>query len=175
MGGTSMTVLDSNFLATSGITRRTFVKRASMSLLAFAPAFSLMERAHAASADSVVAETAFGKIRGVEMRGVKIFKGVPYGDTTTGQNRFMPAKNPVAWTGTRDALDYGPSTPQLNPDVQAPVSQFAISRRAAEGEDCLVLNIWTPGLKDGGKRPVMFWLHGGGFVSGSGSAPEYDG
>jgi para-nitrobenzyl esterase len=126
-----------------------------------------------------VAETAAGKVRGLINEGVSVFKGVPYGASTAGANRFMPAKPVAKWPGVRDALDYGPSTPQSNPNVQRQPSATAgligeLSDRP-ESEDCLVLNIWTRGLKDNAKRPVMFWIHGGGFQSGSGSSPGYDG
>lgn len=115
-----------------------------------------------AEAGEVIAETAYGKIRGVETQGIRIFKGVPYGASTAGRNRFMPPMNPAAWSGVRDALQYGPSAPQT-------------AAMKGESEDCLVLNVWTPALKDGRKRPVMFWCHGGGFASGSGSSPGTDG
>jgi para-nitrobenzyl esterase len=153
--------------------RRTFLKQTS--LLAIAPATAVL--AHAQTQDSVIAETAFGKIRGEEVQGVKIFKGVPYGASTAGQNRFMPPKDPAPWTGVRDALHYGPSTPQSDPGVARTVSRLSVASAGlpAESEDCLVLNVWTPGLKDGRKRPVLFWCHGGGFVSGSGSSPGTDG
>ena len=126
---------------------------------------------------SVIAETAFGKIRGEEVQGIKIFKGVPYGANTAGQNRFMPPEDPAPWSGVRDALHYGPSTPQSDPGVPRAVSALstASANLPPESEDCLVLNVWTPALKDGRKRPVLFWCHGGGFVSGSGSSPGTDG
>ena len=87
---------------------------------------------------------------------------------------YMPPKKPVAWTGTREALDFGPSCPQL-PGFKTP--EIQLMQNLASGpssEDCLVLNVWTPAT-DGAKRPVMFWLHGGGFQFGSGSQPFYDG
>jgi para-nitrobenzyl esterase len=148
--------------------RRTFLKQTS--LLAIAPALARADQ-------SVVADTAFGKIRGEEIQGIKIFKGVPYGATTAGQNRFMPPMDPAPWSGVRDALHYGPSTPQSNPGVARVVSPLstASANLPPESEDCLVLNVWTPALKDGRKRPVLFWCHGGGFVSGSGSSPGTDG
>lgn len=151
--------------------RRTFLKQAS--LLAAAPAFLRAQTVQ----NLVVAETAFGKVRGEEVRGVKIFKGVPYGANTAGANRFLPPKDPAPWSDVRDALHYGPSTPQSNPGVRRPVSPLSTASAGlpAESEDCLVLNVWTPALKDGRKRPVLFWCHGGGFSSGSGSSPGTDG
>ncbi len=151
--------------------RRTFLKQTS--LLALAPALARADQ----SGNNVVADTAFGKIRGEEVQGIKIFKGVPYGASTAAQNRFMPPMDPAPWSGVRDALHYGPSTPQSNPGVPRTVSALstASANLPPESEDCLVLNIWTPALADGRKRPVLFWCHGGGFVSGSGSSPGTDG
>jgi para-nitrobenzyl esterase len=154
--------------------RRTFLKQTS--LLAIAPATAVLARGQS-SQNSVVADTAFGKIRGEEIQGIKIFKGVPYGATTAGQNRFMPPVDPTPWAGVRDTLHYGPSAPQRNPEAAGAVSPLAVASAnlPPESEDCLVLNVWTPALKDGRKRPVLFWCHGGGFVSGSGSSPGTDG
>ena len=122
----------------------------------------LATRAHAQAASGDVVETTAGRVRGAVEDGVHVFKGIPYGAPTGGPNRFR-APQPPAWTGVREALAYGPSAPQ--------------NRGGAVGgdEDCLVLNVWTRGLDDGGRRPVMVWLHGGGFRSGSGSSPLYDG
>jgi len=145
-------------------TRRDFIASAA----AFIAAPILADRAAATEA-SRVASTASGKLRGQTVRGVSIFKGIPYGASTTGKNRFMPPLNPPAWTGVRDALQYGASAPQSNP--AGPVS----AQRIPESEDCLFLNIWTPAVGDGKKRPVMFWCHGGGFRTGTGSDPRLDG
>jgi para-nitrobenzyl esterase len=158
--------------------RRTFLKQTS--LLAIAPASAVLARAQAVEKtgqNTVIAETAFGKVRGEEVQGIKIFKGIPYGATTAGQNRFMPPADPAPWSGVRDALHYGPSTPQSDPGSPRAVSPLSVASAnlPAESEDCLVLNVWTPALKDGRKRPVLFWCHGGGFVSGSGSSPGTDG
>lgn len=128
-------------------------------------------------ARAVEAETSFGRVRGLDDGGVKIFLGIPYGASTAGRNRFMPPGDPAKWSGVRDTFQYGPSAPQREPDGAERTSRLAVAAAAlpAEGEDCLVLNVWTPAVNDGGKRPVMFWCHGGGFAAGSGSSPVTDG
>jgi para-nitrobenzyl esterase len=125
----------------------------------------------------VEVQTVFGRVRGVDNGGVKNFKGIPYGASTAGRNRFMPPRDPVVWSGVRDALAYGPSAPQREPSVQAAPEPLSVASAGLppESEDCLVLNVWTPGVDDGGKRPVMLWCHGGAFSGGSGSSPGTDG
>ena len=125
-----------------------------------------------------VAETTAGKVRGRSEGGVHVFKAIPYGDTTAGANRFMAPKPPKPWAGIRDCFEYGPQTPQgTGPAVApapAPHPSLYAARPEPQSEDCLILNVWTPAL-DNKKRPVMFWIHGGGFSTGSGSSPWYDG
>jgi para-nitrobenzyl esterase len=133
-----------------------------------------------AQSSHVEANTAFGRVRGVDANGIKTFKGIPYGASTAGPNRFMPPVDPAKWSGVRDALVYGASAPQRDPAAApAPDRSAGLSVAAAslpaEGEDCLVLNVWTPAVGDGGRRPVMVWCHGGGFATGSGSSPVTDG
>ena len=83
----------------------------------------------------------------------------------------MPPLDPAKWTGVRDALEYGPTAPQTDPSAAA----RAVNQGPAEGENCLVLNVWTPATGDNRKRPVMLWCHGGGFATGSGSGAGIDG
>jgi para-nitrobenzyl esterase len=152
--------------------RRDFIWHACV----LAASGAALRNAHAES-QFVTAETAFGRVRGVDLDGVKIFKGIPYGASTAGNRRFLPPENPARWTGVRDALEYGPSAPQREPGVDRGTSALAVAAAGlpAEGEDCLRLNVWTPQIGDGRKRPVMLWCHGGGFSTGSGSSPVTDG
>src|SRR6478672_5446701 len=150
--------------------RRTFVKHAGL-LLAGAQLAPWLKFVNAADVENAIADTSSGKVRGLVVDGVKIFKGIPYGAPTDGKNRFMPPVKPAAWAGTRDALAFGPTAPQRSDNS----GTTAAGSPAAQSEDCLVLNVFTPGLNDGRKRPVMVWLHGGGFSSGSGSGRILDG
>jgi para-nitrobenzyl esterase len=123
--------------------------------------------------ETPVVETTSGKVRGVIQSGTHTFRGIPYGASTAGSNRFMPPRKPEPWTGVRDAFQNGPTAPQLS----GPPNALILNHKepAAQGEDCLVINVFTPGVNDGRKRPVMVWLHGGGFASGAGSAHSFDG
>ena len=154
-------------------TRRQFVLQSAATLAA---AGFLPSRAWAAETP-VEAETAFGRVRGVDVEGIKTFKAIPYGASTAGRNRFRPPMDPAKWTGVRDALAYGPSAPQREPGTAANTSDLAVAGAGMreESEDCLVLNVWTPALGDNRKRPVMVWCHGGGFATGSGSSPITEG
>ncbi len=151
----------------SGTSRRTFVRQAAL-LVAGASA-APWARLSAADAVGVTAATSNGSVRGLTSGGINVFKGVHYGGTTTGKNRFMPPTRPMPWTGTRDALAYGPTAPQTTG------AGGARGGGLTESEDCLVLNVFTPALGGGRGRPVMVWLHGGGFSSGSGSGAVLDG
>ncbi len=152
-------------------------------------------RADAAPASSPIVKTQSGSIAGLARNGVLSFLGIPYGAPTGGAGRFMPPRPPAPWAGTRDAKAYGDACPQvplgtspfaakLPPGVAPPpptVMQTQLAslfsggpHEARQSEDCLVLNVWTRAL-DTAKRPVMVWLHGGGFAVGSGSSPMYDG
>ena len=110
---------------------------------------------------TTVARTRSGQIGGQIEDGVHVFRGVPYG-ADTADRRWQPALREARWRGVRDAHEYGPSAPQ----------------RGNEGpgsEDCLRVNVWTPALRDGARRPILVYIHGGGFTTGSGSDPLYDG
>ena len=120
-----------------------------------------------------VAETASGRIRGLELPGAIAFKGVPYGAPTGGARRFRPPAPPEPWTGVRDATTYGPRAPQPARAMIPEAGDF-LTGTGPMSEDCLRLNVWTPAL-DSARRPVMVWLHGGGFRTGSGNSLFYDG
>ncbi len=158
--------------------RRDFLKRGSLLALSGGVLGSAVLHPALSQQRFVEAQTSFGRVRGTDVDGVKTFKGIPYGASTAGQNRFMPPADPAPWTGVRDALDYGPSAPQTRSRAArapTPASRSRAPSLPAESEDCLVLNVWTPALSDGAKRPVMLWCHGGGFATGSGSSPVTDG
>ena len=146
------------------ISRRKFLSGSSVC----AGAFSIGSFSAFAQKSTIEAETQFGRVRGFQYGDVKVFKGIQYGADTSGTNRFKPPKNPDPWSGVKDAFEYGPAAPQSDP-------ASGIQYDGNESEDCLVLNIWTRGSRDDMKRPVMFWCHGGGFRSLSGSSPRYDG
>ena len=118
--------------------------------------------------------TRSGRVRGLVKDGVHQFWGVPYGASTEGVNRFMPPRQPDPWTDVRDHFQIGHRAP-LQPGAvpPAPVVE-ALDRMDEEGEDCLRVNVFTPAL-DNQPRPVMVWMHGGGFSGGSGNYLLYDG
>ncbi len=131
-----------------------------------------------ASDKRAIVETSAGKVRGYTRNGIYTFKGIPYGATTEGNARFMPPTKPAPWAGLRSSLQYEHVAPQ------GPRAGWANDEEAwmfswddgIQGEDCLRVNIWTPSINDNKKRPVMVWLHGGGFVAGSGQElRSYDG
>lgn len=128
-------------------------------------------RATPAAATDSVAVTNAGKVRGRQIGGVHVFKGIRYGASTEGSGRFLPPRAATAWTGIQDAFEDGPQCFQSDPFGKLKVSYEALP----ESEDCLRLNVWTPGLRDGKRRPVMVWLHGGGLWRGSVAGDWQDG
>jgi para-nitrobenzyl esterase len=115
-----------------------------------------------------------GRVRGLLLENnVHAFKGVPFGAPTGGARRFLPPIRPEPWTGVRDCFELGRRSPLIDSML---VREFdSLNRREPMGEDCLNLNIWTPGVGGSGKRPVMVWLHGGGYAAGSPGFVCYDG
>jgi len=162
--------------------RRTFLKQSSLLLAAASagallPALSSFAAAQNNAGLFVTADTAYGKVQGLDISGIKTFLGVPYGASTAGKNRFMPPQKPAPWAGVRDALHYGQISPQppADPRLEYVRAIDWDKQPGGMGEDCLVLNIWTPSLASGTKRTVMVSFHGGGFGTGSSNAPGYYG
>ena len=121
-----------------------------------------------------VANTEYGKIRGFVLRGINQFLGIPYGADTSGKNRFMPPVKPAAWKEIKPCVWWGNTAPQIMEKRYANAYASFVDHWNYDdvSEDCLKLNVWTPAL-DSGKRPVVVWLHGGGFTNGN--AIEQDG
>lgn len=125
-----------------------------------------------------LAETTNGKVRGFIHKDIYNFLGIPYGANTAGKNRFMPPQKPDPWKEVYPAVYWPNSAPQL-------LDNFYANRYLAftdywhyddVSENCLGINVWTPGYKDNSKRPVLLWLHGGGYTSGNSiEHPEYHG
>lgn len=124
------------------------------------------------AAERPVASTQYGDVRGNIDDGVSVFLGIPYGGDTAGA-RFKPAGPPAPWSDVKDASAYPDTTPMVDMG-SAMFASWAPDPKPAQSENMLGLNVWTPALDDR-KRPVMVWLHGGGFQSGSGSSTVYDG
>lgn len=180
---------------TNRVSRRSLLKSAGIlagtsavgawSASAAAPAQEGEHSARNASGPTIIAsdqtnivETANGKVRGYTRNGIHTFKGIPYGATTEGGARFMAPAKPEPWTGLRSSMQYGYVAPQ------GPRAGWANDEEAwmfswedgIQSEECLHLNVWTPSINDNSKRPVMVWLHGGGFVAGNGQElRSYDG
>ena len=125
-------------------------------------------------ADVAVVQTKSGKVRGYIHNGTYTYKGIPYAKA----KRFEAPQAPDSWEGVRSSLTYGPVSPLMNPTTQVnDESEFVFHHDwGYANEDCLRLNVWSPGINDGKKRPVMFWIHGGGYTAGSSQElPSYDG
>lgn len=116
-----------------------------------------------------LATTRQGQVEGREKDGVLLFAGLPYAAPPTGPRRFRPPEPPEPWTGVRDATRFGAIAPQ----VPGMLGGLVAHPDTHQSEDCLVLNVQTPGLD--GRRPVMVWIHGGGFTGGTGATPWYNG
>src|ERR1041385_2907813 len=122
-------------------------------------------------------ETTSGRVQGIANTGIKEFKGIPYGAPTGGQNRYLPPRKPAPWAGVRECFGHGQICPQTLANLAGDYAMLIQwdMHTGGMGEDCLSLNVWTPGVNDGAKRAVMVSFHGGGFATGSGNGPGYDG
>jgi len=121
-----------------------------------------------------VVETREGRLAGVERRDVHLFRGIRYARPPVGELRFRAPQPPEAWGGVQAADDVGPAASQPAAPVVGWARRLVGTRGSRTSEDCLRLNVWTPGCDDA-RRPVMVWLHGGAFLFGSGATPIYAG
>src|SRR5690606_2121039 len=137
-----------------------FTRRQALAAGLAAAGGLLAPRAVFPRATHPVVRTTYGDVRGFMDAGIAVFRGVRYGADTR-PRRFMPPLPPARWDVAADAFEYGAAAPQDRTGERI-------------SEDCLFLNVWTPGLDDG-RRPVMFYIHGGAYAHGSGSSPLYDG
>ena len=156
------------------VDRRSFIGTSTLAaagVIFDGPLTRVFAQVRAGTAGATVQTTA-GKVRGLLVDKIHAFKGVPYGASTAGARRFLPPFRPEPWTGVRDAFELGHRSPQIDSVL---VPEFApLNKREPYGEDCLNLNVWTPSIGSG-KRPVMVWLHGGGYAAGSPGFVCYDG
>jgi para-nitrobenzyl esterase len=120
--------------------------------------------------DIAIAETKYGKVQGFILRDIYQFRGIPYGADTSGKNRFMPPQKPEPWSDVLPAVWWGNSAPQIMDNRYGNAWASFVDHWNYDdvSEDCLRLNVWTPAIADGKKRPVMVWLHGGGYTNGNG-------
>ena len=154
------------------ISRRRFLMQSSILGAAAASGLLFPFNSYASIPDGFpVVDTKYGKVRGMNVAGTMTFRGIRYGASTAGSNRFMPPVKPTIWKGVYDAFAYGPASPQMPGD---PTDEYVQSVdwdahvKTGISEDCLFLNVWTPAVNDNGGRPVFFYIHGGGYTNGSG-------
>lgn len=126
------------------------------------------------AAETATVKISNGVLRGAWSNGAAGFKGIPYADTTAGANRFRAPQLVKDWSGERDATRYGALSPQINTGMQGEIFEW-YNQYEPIGEDCCVLNVFTPDLDAGAKRPVLFYIHGGGYINGGGGGAGLDG
>ncbi|HEY8518725.1 MAG TPA: carboxylesterase/lipase family protein [Gammaproteobacteria bacterium] len=159
-----------------GLDRRTFIETSLLAAAGLTIGLPPLARAQDRYLTTVggTAQTRAGRVRGLLKDGVHQFWCVPYGAPTSGENRFMPPRPPASWSGVKDHFEITYAAP-IAPDATEPAPVVrALNRHTPQSEDCLTVNVFTPGV-DNRRRPVMVWLHGGGFTSGSGNYLLYDG
>lgn len=179
-------------MSIEGITRRDLLSAGIVGGVAMTVGWSGHLRAAGASEPTTAVEISSGKVRGMRSSGVSSFLGIPYGADTSSR-RFQPAVAPQPWTDVRDCFTFGAQAPQgrlniagmgdgakmdlTSPAARAIVGIFssAMNTGAKQSEDCLFLNVYTPDASPVRRRPVMVWLHGGGFAMGAGGVSAYDG
>jgi para-nitrobenzyl esterase len=125
-----------------------------------------------------IVETASGKVSGALDESVMVFRTIPYGASTAGANRFRPPQPVTPWSGIRDCSVFSGRAPQagLRPATRPELENFSgAADPSLETEDCLTLNVWTPGCDATAKRPVMVWFHGGAFAYGNANSPRTTG
>jgi len=136
--------------------------------------FSIVTLAQLQTGENVaVTNTDAGKVRGYIHNKIYTYKGIPYAQA----KRFEVPAKPTPWQNVRSSMTYGPVAPLTDPTISVQdESEFVFHHDwGYTSEDCMRLNVWTPGINDGKKRPVMFWIHGGGFTAGSSQElPSYD-
>jgi len=150
------------------------LKQLILTLLSVSSTFVFAQNGVITGEHLAVANTDSGKVRGYMHNGIYTYKGIPY----AGAERFMPPSKPSSWEGIRSSTTYGPVAPLITPTtVVQDESEFVFDHDwGYTNEDCLRIYVWTPGIGDNKKRPVMFWIHGGGFTAGSSQElPSYDG
>ena len=141
----------------------------------FSAANLLRGSLRAQTSTSPIVSTSSGRVRGFSDQGILVFKGIPYGaDTST--TRFSAPTPPKPWTGIRDTLSLGPQAPQPIHNREGRSTFAPLDEpHPVNSEDCLHLNVWTPGVNDNRKRPVLVYIHGGAYSSSSSNGPVYDG
>ncbi len=123
------------------------------------------------SVNKTIVETKSGKIEGAYQDDLFVFKGIPFASPPVGEFRWLPPQPVKPWKSIRQAQAFGPTAPHNSGGLSL-MAEYRLEE--PQSEDCLYLNVWTPGL-DSSKRPVMVWIHGGAFNRGSGSSPQYAG